>query len=216
MDRIGEMIAEVGSGDKTLFIVDQTEGEQSLEYFLHSAKYVVLDAEKLNMKRTVKKQSIASILEECRFQLTFAMKFGKILVIRFGNSMTDFKFTFCDEQCPELEKFQKHNPKQCASYLPRGFMIRSGEDLKSEQIVRALYRRDDIIELIQDLGEDQDDEEIDFRDFVPTCHPSFKVVMSTSMPIEKLEDFHFHAKYGLPETREHFDVRIFSLEDLVR
>lgn len=211
MERVVDMVNGVSCGDKTLFIVDQTEGEQTLHLFTTSAKYVVLDADKLNMKRTIKKQSIASILEECRFQLTFAMKYGKILVIRFGNSMTDFKYTFNDECCEGLEAMQKHNHHQKASYLPLGFMLRSGEGMKDEHMVRALYRREDIVEMI--MEGDEEDDVGDISHVVPVCHPGFKVVMTTSMPYEKLDDFHFHRKYGLPETRDMYDVRVFSLEN---
>jgi hypothetical protein len=210
MEGVVEMIDGISCGDRTLLLVDQTEGEQTHNIFLTSAKYVVLDAEKISMKMTVKKQSIASILEECRFQLTFAMKYGKTLVVRFGYHMTDFKFTFCDERCPGLDSHQKHNHLQKARYLPRGFMMDSGAGLREEAMVRALYHREDIIELIQDAEEDQD-EVADIAHFVPVCHPDFKVVMTTSMPYEKLDDFHFHVKYGLPSPRDTFDIRRFSL-----
>lgn len=207
MDKISQLVDNVVSGDKTLFIVDQTEGEQTTQLFTQSAKYVVLDAEKLNMKKTIKKQSIPSLLEECRFQLTFAMKYGKILVIRFGTSMTDFKFTFCDEHCPDIETVQKHNHRQKACYLPRGFMMQSGQAVKEEIMARALYRRDDIVEMLMDMDEE---EAVDIHTATPVCHPDFRVVMTTSMPFEKLNDFHFHTQYGLPDVRSQFDIRILT------
>lgn len=206
MDTVEQLIDNVPFGDKTLFLVDQTDGEKTLKHFKNSAKYLVMDADLLNLKRTTKKQSMDIILEECRFQLTFAMKYGKVLVVRFGNSMTDFKNTFCDEVCTTLATHDKTNPSQRLSYLPRGFMMQSGEHLKGVLQVRALYRRDDIVEML-----DEEDEEVDFADVVPVCHPDFKIILTTSMPYEKLSDFHFHAKYGLPEGRSHFNVAVFDV-----
>lgn len=209
MDNVVGLVKSVRPGEKTLFVVDQTQGEKTLGLFTQSADYVVLDAEKLNMKKAIKKQSVSSLLEECRFLLTFAMKYGKVLVIRFGTSMTDFKFTFCDEYCPGLEPFQKHNLQQRARYLPRGFMLNSGGHLMAEDMVRALYRRDDLVEMLMDMDDGQD-EAIDLSRAIPVCHPDFRIVMTTSMPYEKLDDFHFHNKYGLPETRALFDIRVVA------
>jgi hypothetical protein len=212
MKAVAELVGRVKPGDKTLFLVDETEGEQTLPLFTHSAKYVVLDADTLNMKKTIKKQSVSSILEECRFQVTFAMKYGKILVLRFGLSMTDFKFTFCDEHCSDLEPLQKHHHHQKAAYLPRGFMLRSGADLTTESSVRAMYRRDDIVEMLMDMEEE---EAADLRNVVPVCHPDFRIVMTTSMPFNKLDDFHFHNKYGLPAARGEFDIRVVTADGKV-
>lgn len=206
MDCIESLVDRIPFGSKTLFLVDQTDGEKTLKHFKNYAKYLVMDADLLNLKRTTKKQSMDIILEECRFQLTFAMKYGKVLVVRFGNSMTDFKNTFCDEVCSTLPTHEKSNPLQRTNYLPRGFMMQSGEHLKEEAQVRALFRRDDIVEML-----DEEDEEVDFAEIVPICHPDFKIILTTSMPYEKLSDFHFHAKYGLPEGRSHFQIVLFTI-----
>ena len=206
MDVVELAIDKAPFGGKTLFIVDETEGELTVKHIKNSAKYLLMDADLLNLKRTTKRQSMDIILEECRFQLTFAMKYGKILVVRFGNSMTDFKNTFCDEVCTTLPATEKSNPTQPISFLPRGFMLNSGEHLKEEKFVRALFRREDIVEMLEDEDEDKD-----FEDFVPTCHPDFKIILTTTMSYEKLSDYHFHAKYGLPEGRAHFNIAIFHL-----
>lgn len=210
VEKLNKLIDHVTVGSPTLFIVDETEGEQTFDIFKQSASYVVLDADVLNMKKNIQKQSVSFILEECRFKLTFAMKYGKILVVRFGNSMTDFKFTFCDEFCPELTKRHKGLPRQLCSYLPRGFMMNSGQGLRDETIVRALYRREDLVEMLLE-GDEENSE--DFLSMVPVCHPSFKVVMTTTMPFDKLDDFHFHSKYGLPAQRAQFDIRRLNLSD---
>lgn len=196
-----------------MFVVDETAGEATLKFFQHSAKYLVLDAEKLNMKMTVKKQSMPSILEECRFQLTFAMKYGKILVVRFGTSMTDFKYTFCDEDCPNLITKGKLPSAAPLSYLPRGFMLHGGEHLREEAALRSLYRREDIVEMLE-VDDDGDGDTEDTSDLVPVCHPAFKVVLTTTMPYAKLDDFHFHTKYGLPGERSSFDIRRFGGADV--
>lgn len=207
MEAVEKLIRDIPLGNNTIFIVDETEGEKTLKYFKNSAKFLLMDAELLTMKMTTKRQPLEVILEECRFQLTFAMKYGKVLVLRFGNSMTDFKNTFCDECCPTRPLTDKANPTQPISFLPKGFMLHSGEHLKAEHIVRCLYRRDDIVEMLE-----EEDEDTDFEDIIPTCHPDFKVILTTSMPHEKLDDFHFHAKYGLPEQRSQFRVVRFSME----
>lgn len=209
MDHLENLIDSVPAGANTLFVVDETAGEATLKFFQHSAKYLVLDAEKLNMKMTVKKQSMPSILEECRFQLTFAMKYGKILVVRFGNSMTDFKYTFCDEDCPNLLTKGKLPSTVPLSYLPRGFMMNGGEHLREEAVLRGLYRREDIVEMLDDADDDGEDT----SDLMPVCHPAFKVVLTTTMPYSKLDDFHFHTKYGLPGERASFNIHRFGAAD---
>jgi hypothetical protein len=206
IEELEKLVAAYPMGGKALFVVDQTEGELSNSVFLRSANYLVMDAEKLNMKKTVKKQNVSDILEECRFQLTFAMKYGKVLVIRFGNSMTDFKNTFNDNCCPELRAERISGAAHHhLSYLPFGFMLRGGQQLHEESAVRALYRREDIVEMLEEADDDTDPNVA-----VPVCHPNFKVILTTSMDLLKLDDFHFHAKYGLPAPRDHFDVRVFN------
>lgn len=94
-------------------------------------------------------------------------------------------------------------------------MLNGGEHLREEQVIRGLYRREDIVEMLEEADE-FDCEDADIGDIVPVCHPDFKIVLTTTMPYAKLDDFHFHTKYGLPAERACFNIQRFGGAACVR
>ena len=86
-----------------LFVLPPIVEEQSNAYYNSDENFIVLDACQMKMKKTIKKQSVYSILSESRHTLIYAMKHGKILVVRMCDSLTDFLSTFNDDCCPVTE-----------------------------------------------------------------------------------------------------------------
>lgn len=179
---------------RTLLLIDESINEDSFHYFkFHTAVYDLFDAEAMNRKSAVKKQSVASILEEARFQLVYAMKYGKVLVIRMGYSMVDFKYTYCDEECPELTTNERHAPYQQLSYLPRSTLLYSGQHLKQPMYIQTLFRRSDKFE----FGESNEP---------VTCHKDFKIIITTRVLADRINDFYFNYRYGLPGDRSYYNL----------
>lgn len=178
--------------EKTLLIVDHTINEYTLQYFkYHSNEYEILDAERMRMKFDIKKYHLKDILEEARFQLVYAMKFGKILILRLGSSMVDFNNIFCDECCNDLVTHEKYPPYQQFSYLPRAFMLNSGQHLKQELLVNCLYRRKDKVEFL--------------NCYEPIkCHDNFKIIITICLNHNKLEEY-IHNNY-LSGDKTYFNI----------
>ena len=200
MSRLEELISSSRTDTKTLLLVDETDTEKSLHYIQNSANFVILDVDKLHMKRTVQKMKLPLLLEEARFLLVFAMKYGKTLVVRFGNSCADLCHTYCDECCEDLEKQSKIPPFAPQSFLPSCFLQQSGAVVRSEEYVARLFRRDDVHELEDD-------------DLPVQCHENFRVMVTSALTIEKLDDSLFNGKFGLPGSKEWFNIQQYRGED---
>jgi len=157
-----------GSG-KTLLMVDCSGNESSFKFFQHSLRFTIMDAKMMATKRMVNNHTISSILDDARHVLAYAMKYGKILVIRMGDCSVDFRTTLCDEACVFHDKI---GPRSCAEEyhsLPRGFMLNNGELLKSKPYPDAIMRKEDW-------------REINCGDCTP-LHPNFKIIISTCIPL---------------------------------
>jgi hypothetical protein len=166
----------------------------SRNYFLQSSKYVVLDGDLLAKKRSMQKKTVAFLLKEARTLLTYAMKHGKILVVRMSDSKTDFLNTFCDECCEQLQKESKYPPYQKLSHLPRNFLLKSGSLMAADEMKAGLFHREDLHEI----------ENIEnFEDNIL----AFKVIITTVIPIEKLEQQLINGLFGLPGGKSDYLVR---------
>lgn len=181
--------------EETLLVLDSTSNEESLKIFLSSAQYVVLDAKVLHTKRASRHCSIPSLLEEGRHLLSFAMMHGKTLVLRLGDAAVDFRTIFCDEACGDLIRANPRPPHQQWSYLPYGFMLKSGAFVNHAPFPDALLRRDDLRDIEDGAAQ--------------ALHPLFRVIVSTTIPRGRLDDLLFNGRFGLPGGREDFAVAPF-------
>ncbi|CAM2730103.1 unnamed protein product [Rotaria socialis] len=182
------------SGDRTLLLIDQND-EPSYDIFLNSSNFVILDADKLAKKRTIQRKSVSFILKEARSSLVYAIKNGKILVVRMGESKTDFLNTFCDECCNDLEFTSKYPPYKKLSYLPRSIILRNGADARQKTIWQQLLHREDMIDV----------DEIELEQNIK----KFKVIITTVIPAEKIELQLLNGTLGLPGTIHDYNVHIF-------
>lgn len=193
-DLIEEHIASYREGDRTIFFVDDSPGEDSLEYFQNSSRFVILDCKNLQTKRMVNQRSVQPILEEARNRIVYATKFGKTLVLRMGDCVADFVTAMCDENCIDLERSNPFPPYQVWMTLPRGFMLNNGQLIRDN--AEAFLRREDL-------------REIRDGDCV-ALHPNFKLVISTSLPPDRVEELFFSGRYGLPGSPADFNFVMLS------
>lgn len=123
--------------DQTLFIIDTSEDEESLKHFLISPNFIVLDAKKMHLDYIMRKEFVTFVLEEARQKIVHAMQTGRILVIRLGDSCTDFRNTFNDKSCSESkigsgktsgrhQLFDSKPPYKSVSYFPIEIFTNSG------------------------------------------------------------------------------------------
>ncbi len=180
------------SGDRTLLLIDK-HGETSLDTFVNSSRFVVLDADKLAKKRTIQKKSVSFILKEAHSSLVYAMKNGKILVVRMGESKTDFLNTFCDECCSDLESPSRYPPYKALSYLPRSFMLSNGADMRRSPFKDQLLHREDMLDV-------ESEHELEHN------ISKFRVVITTVIPVNKIELQLLNGTLGLPGTLGNYNV----------
>lgn len=184
--------------NKTLLLVDETAGETSHDLFLGSSRFVVLDASLLAKKKSVQKKTPAAILQEARHSLVYAMRNGRVLVVRLGDSKTDFLGTFCDEVCgAALPTESRHPPFQQLSYLPRSFLLKGGSRMVDPQNTARLFHREDGGDL---LGEEE----------LRANLRRFRVLVTTSIPRSKIQEQILNGSFGLPGTVDDYNVQVFS------
>lgn len=285
-----------------LFVFPSNKEETaSHETLLQDEGFVILDAKQMKMKKTIKKQSVYSILSESRNQLVHSMKYGKTLVVRLTDSLTDFLSTFNDDCCPvdvassdsvRLKGFKTITADRTMintmgrSQLPIEFLLSSGWHLRelNSEFPKKLFRTDDMRDLmlyslpkrvigspdIEPFSQDVEDgadsimsptlrrmyedleskpitslfavttgdhkgarrEEVGSEDInhpnrlgfknrewkgaekqstsaVDLCHRDFRVIVTTSIQLSRLDEYLFNGKYGLP-ARDNFHVIALS------
>ncbi len=181
---------------KTILLVDDTEDEDSAEYFANSDRVIVLDGVKIYSDRIIKKFPMQRILEDIRCTLVDAMTHGKVVVVRLQDTAADF-LSLDDAHCPDLDPmFESYPPYGPLTYTPDLWLLRGGQLLKQDaQWPRRMLRRHDL-----DRGR-----------VTPVVHPMFGVMFTTTMPLDELDLRLFDGKTGLPEGQ--FDI--ISLQEMM-
>lgn len=193
-DKIDDLLDNYMSNDKTILLVDNTGSESSLDYFLNSSKFKVLECKNLQTKRMVYQNTIYPVIEEARFALVFAMKYGKTLVMRMSDCAADFVTSMCDECCRDRETENPYPPHQAWKTLPRGFMLNNGQIARDN--VDMLLRREDLREI-----RDGDCEKL---------HPNFKLIITTTFPSDSVQELLLNGRYGLPGSTEDYQVVVLK------
>jgi len=211
---------------KTYLLIDNTPTETSFKLFEKSSKYVIFDGKLLHRKRFIRHIPLGTLLEEYRNILVYAMRHGKVLILRLQEIAVDFLSTFCDEgyleQYPEPNAdyipYNPYPPYEKWWYLPRGFMLNHGEILiQTSSFPARLYRRNDWNELKQQYQDDRlgperylmesEKESESQEESVQRDHqrelpllisPQFRIVITTTIPIERVEEMLFNGRFGLP------------------
>lgn len=193
-EQIDKLLDNYFADDKTLLFVDNTDSEKSLDYFLNSRKFKVLECKNLQTKRMVYQHTVYPVIEEARFALVYAMKYGKTLVLRMADCAADFVTAMCDESCRDRETENPYPPHQPWKTLPRGFMLNNGRIAREN--VDYFLRREDFREI-----KDGDCEKL---------HRNFKVIVSTTLPAENVEEMLLNGRYGLPGSPEDYHIVVFK------
>ncbi len=189
-EQIDNILDSYFENDKTILLVDNTGSEESLEYFLNSSKFRVLECKNLHTKRLVHQHTVYPIIEEARFALVYAMKYGKTLVMRMADCTADFVSAMCDENCRDRETENPYPPHQPWQTLPRGFMLSNGKIPRENP--DGFLRRPDMREI-----KDGDCDKV---------HRNFKVIVTTILSAEKVEEMLLNGRYGLPGTAEDYNI----------
>ena len=178
-------------GDKTLLLVDETEGEATHKWFLNNSRFVVLDADLLAKKKLIQKRHVSAILSEARHSLIYAIKHGKTLVVRMSDSKTDFRGVFCDECCAEREEESKYPPYQPLSFLPIQFLLQGGAAMITQHYLDRLFHREDKGDL----------------PLVEANKSNFSVIITSTIPTSKIEMQLLNGSFGLPGTVDDYDIQ---------
>ncbi len=183
----------------TLVFYDPTKDEKSLSLLQHNAGFVILDAyTNLHQRYFIKQHSVPIICEEARHRIAYAMVHGKTLVIRLGNAAVDFVGLFNDEVVKGRTEKNPFPPFQAWHQLPHGFMLNNGDNIKHNPPLfpESLLRKEDFEELRADGATPRD----------VHCNPNFRVVITSTVPPDRMEELLFNGRHGLPGTMDCYDI----------
>jgi hypothetical protein len=188
----------------TLVLYDPSHDEKSLHLFQHNAGFVILDAyTNLHQRYFIKQHSVPIICEEARHRLAYAMIHGKTLILRLGNAAVDFIGLFNDDVVKGRTEKNPFPPFQEWHQLPHGFMLNNGENVKHNppHFPTSLLRKEDFEELRHEgLTSPRD----------VHCHPSFRLVITSTIPPDRMEELLFNGKHGLPGTMDCYDIKTLA------
>jgi hypothetical protein len=174
---------------RTILLVDDTDNEDSADFFADSERCVVLDGVKIYSDRTIKKLPLQLVLEYVRSTLVYAMQNGKVVIVRMQDTAADF-LSLDDDHCPDLDPlYESYPPYGKLTYTPFNWLLRGGQLVKQDsKWPQSMFRRDDL-----DRGR-----------VTPVCHPYFGVMFTTTMPMNELDVRLFDGVTGLPKGQ--FDI----------
>lgn len=169
----------------TPLFVDASENEDSLRILRGDSNYVILDAKKLHWEYQLKKFSVEEILEQCRALLVFAMRRGRILVVRLNSCSTDFLNTLNDQSCPATAVHPK------LSWFPLVLFRACGQAVVTDSVLcERLHRREDR----EPKGKGP-----------CFCDPNFRLIVTTTMDVNLIDEMLFNGSFGLPSV-DQFEI----------
>lgn len=182
--KIRDDIEAAFDNNKTPLFVDTSSDESLLNLLRSHADFVILDAKKIHWENSVKKFTIDDILERCRALLVFAMRRGRILVVRMQGTSADFLQTFNDDAVPELGQSNQ-------SCFPIEIFRRCGHIAYSDDdVCMRLHRREDR----EPKGTGR-----------AVCDPKFRLIVTTTIAPNLVHDMLFNGSFGLPD-RDWFEI----------
>ncbi len=186
---IRKVLLSTKDSDLTPILCDHTPNEDTLQYFLSFSNiYTVIDARKIHLDYHVRRLPINVIFEDIRFRLVHAMKSGKTLVIRMGDTTVDFLNIFNDTCATKLRNsklimIDPRPPHPEWAYFPSEILYKKGKLLLQAPWPERLLRRQDRTDAFKiDVSVD----------------PTFNVILTTNYHINKLDNYVFTGKFGLP------------------
>lgn len=186
---VRKLLLSTKDTDLTTILCDHSPNEDTLKYFLSFSNiYTVIDARKLHLDYHVRRLPIDIIFEDIRFRLVYAMKSGKTLVIRMGDTTVDFLNIFNDTSAAKLRNsklimIDPRPPHPEWAYFPSEILYKKGKLLLQAPWPERLLRRQDRTDALK----------VDV-----TVNPSFNVIITTNYHIDKLDNYLFTGNFGLP------------------
>lgn len=186
---IQKLLLSTKDSDLTPILCDHTPDEDTLQYFLSFSNiYTVIDARKMHLDYHVRRLPFNVIFEDIRFRLVHAMKSGKTLVLRMGDTTVDFLNIFNDTCATKLRNsklimIDPRPPHPEWAYFPSEILYKKGKLLLQAPWPERLLRRQDRTDAFKiDVSVD----------------PTFNVILTTNYQIHKLDSYVFTGKFGLP------------------
>jgi len=183
----------------TPLIIDTSLDDKVCTFYSYQMDAVILEAKMLILESSRQPaQPLYNSMEKARKCLVNAMKFGKLLVIRLGTSSPDFRDKFNDENLGRVnDDFTSSN----LSFFPKEVFYSGGKELHSEAWVNRLFREEDMKP---------------HKNFA-ICRESFRVCVTSQLPIEKIDECLFGASEenfgGLPDKSLFKIISILQQED---
>ena len=154
---------------QTPLIVDNTYNEESLRLFLkYPNRFTVIDGKKMHLDKCFRKEPLLPILEEARRLLVLAMMNNRTLVIRLGDSATDFLHTFNDDKAGATLGIIERDVTAYENYLDN---IVDTNDSKIDELVKFKNKVIDNnqdhkqIEMKENINDDASDKSSDWRSY---------------------------------------------------
>jgi len=180
----------------TPLVIDRSESKLVDTFFGYSAR--LLDAKKLGLDASIRKQPLVEVMEAFRDQLATALQFGDTLVIACQNSVCDFVGKFNDTKAIEAGFDSAGKPfpastSETKSLFPIEILENSGLNFvkkENEAKAEAVFREAQLASGLAIIKAKLDDD---------GKHESgFNVVVTTHFNYEDLDEFMFNGDYGLP------------------
>ena len=164
---------------KTVLLVDSSEDKVVDTFYAYQAA-LVLEAKRMVLDVAKGTRSKESVLEDCRVQLVNAMRYGKVLYIRLGDSACDFCSQFSDDATFPLAIFDRAVVASLAEYKEGG----PSNLWKSDHPLASVLRRDDLMQ--GELFQPRFAHKSSVGDGAPS---GFEVVVCTNFPADEFAEY---------------------------
>jgi hypothetical protein len=187
----------------TPLIIDSSSDNRLGTFFSYSSNVIVLDAEAMEIEKSLRHTPVEVLMEQARVKLVCAMKLGKTLLVNMNNSAADFIATFndcavegLDCRCESAEMSQ-HSPRLLfvsdgKAYFPTEALQRGGALLLQPSWAQRLFRDHDL-----EAG-------------LALCREGFNVIVLSYLILDDIDECLFSGQWGLPPRQNFRIVHIVS------
>jgi len=204
MTELPAALEEAANAGLTPLVIDRSSQHAVDTFWTYSAS--ILDAKKMALDVTVRKEPMKDVMDKQRKILCQAIMHGKTLIFACQTSCPDFKATFNDISCCDPENANltkngeyigldakadfegkpfKSSTAENKAFIPLDLFDNGGRPYTEKENVKkceALFRQ----------------EEADQNSGIAKIVDTFNIIVSTHFNYEDLDDFLFADTYGLP------------------
>jgi hypothetical protein len=137
-----ECIEKMFSNGITPILLDTSPDDKACTYYSYQPDYVLFEAKTMVMEYS-RRLPLMQCLEMGRKYVVNAMKFGKTLIVRLGNSAPDFMNIFNDDVLSKTMGGVDVRAKQ-GGYLPLELFTAGGALMRDEVWPYILFREEDM------------------------------------------------------------------------